>query len=91
MLNLLAKGYACMRVTVIGEDPQPHYYCIIESLCLCRSDFTTLLSVPLKEQPAVVLLLEGLRSYKVLVIREYGGHEDLRGSGRRSVIPYVHG
>jgi hypothetical protein len=39
----------------------------------------------------VVLLLEGLRSRKVLVIREYGGHEDLRGSGRRSVIPYVHG
>jgi hypothetical protein len=26
-----------------------------------------------------------------LAIREYGGHEDLRGSGRRSVIPYVHG
>jgi hypothetical protein len=33
----------------------------------------------------------GLRSHKVLVIREYGGHEDLRGSGRRSVIPYIHG
>jgi hypothetical protein len=33
----------------------------------------------------------GLRSHKVLVMREYGGHEDLRGSGRRSVIPYVHG
>jgi hypothetical protein len=39
----------------------------------------------------VVLLLEGLRSHKVLVIRKYGGHEDLRGSSRRSVIPYVHG
>jgi hypothetical protein len=39
----------------------------------------------------VVLLLEGLRSHKVLVIKEYSGHEDLRGSGRRSVIPYVHG
>jgi hypothetical protein len=39
----------------------------------------------------VVLLLEGLRSHKVLVIREYGGHEGLRGSGRRSVTPYVHG
>jgi hypothetical protein len=57
----------------------------------CRSGFTTLPPVPLQEQPAVVLLLEGLRSHKVLVIREYGGHEDLRGSGRRSVIPYVHG
>jgi hypothetical protein len=33
----------------------------------------------------------GLRSHKALVMREYGGHEDLRGSGRRSVIPYVHG
>jgi hypothetical protein len=40
---------------------------------------------------AVVLLLEGLRSHEVLAIREYGGHEDLRGSDRRSVIPYVHG
>jgi hypothetical protein len=39
----------------------------------------------------MVLLLEGLRSRKVLVIREYDGHENLRGSGRRSVIPYVHG
>jgi hypothetical protein len=38
----------------------------------------------------VVLLLEGLRSHKVLVIGEYGGHEGLRGSGRRSVTPYVH-
>jgi hypothetical protein len=57
----------------------------------CRSGFTTLPPVPLQEQPIVVLLLEGLRSHKVLVIREYGGHEDLRGSGHRSVIPYVHG
>jgi hypothetical protein len=56
-----------------------------------RSGFMTLPPVPLQEQPAVVLLLEGLRLHKVLVIREYGGHEDLRGSGRRSVIPYVHG
>jgi hypothetical protein len=43
-----------------------------------------------RSSTAVVLLLEGLRSHKVLVIREYGGHKDLRGSGRRSVIPYVH-
>jgi hypothetical protein len=58
---------------------------------MCRSGFMTLPPVPLQEQSAVVLLLEGLRSHKVLVIREYSGHEDLRGSGRRSVIPYVHG
>jgi hypothetical protein len=40
---------------------------------------------------AVVLLLEGLRSHKVLAMKEYDGHEDLHGSGRRSAIPYVHG
>jgi hypothetical protein len=40
---------------------------------------------------AVVLLLEGLRSHKVLVIRGYDGHEGLHGLGRRSVTPYVHG
>jgi hypothetical protein len=44
-----------------------------------------------RSSTAVVLLMEGLRSYKVLVIREYGGQEDLRDSDRRSVIPYVHG
>jgi hypothetical protein len=51
----------------------------------------TLSPVSLQEQPAVVLLLEGLRSHEELAMREYGGHEDLRGSGRRSVIHYVHG
>jgi hypothetical protein len=39
----------------------------------------------------VVLLLEGLRSHEELAIKEHSGHEDLRDSGRRSVIPYVHG
>jgi hypothetical protein len=39
----------------------------------------------------VVLLLEGLKSHEELAIREYDGHEDLRGSGHRSIIPYVHG
>jgi hypothetical protein len=57
----------------------------------CRSGFTIFSPVSLQEQPAMVLLLEGLRSDKVLVIREYGGHKDLRGSSRRSVIPYVYG
>jgi hypothetical protein len=57
----------------------------------CRSGFTTLPPVPLQEQPVVVLLLEGHRSLGELAIREYGGHQDLRGSGHRSVIPYVHG
>jgi hypothetical protein len=40
---------------------------------------------------AVVLLLEGALVSWLLAMREYGGHKDLRGSGRRSVIPYVHG
>jgi hypothetical protein len=44
-----------------------------------------------RSSTAVVLLLEGLRSHEELAIREYGGHKDLHGSGRRSVIPYVHG
>jgi hypothetical protein len=44
-----------------------------------------------RSSTVVVLLLEGLRSLGELAIREYGGHEDLRGSDRRSVIPYVHG
>jgi hypothetical protein len=44
-----------------------------------------------RSSTAVVLLLEGHRSRGELAIREYGGHEDLRGSGRRSVILYVHG
>ena len=40
---------------------------------------------------AVVLLLEGHRSLGELAIREYDEHKDLRGSGRRSIILYVHG
>jgi hypothetical protein len=47
--------------------------------------------MPLQKQPVVVLLLEGFRSHEELAMREYGGHEYLRGSGRRSVITYVHG
>jgi hypothetical protein len=44
-----------------------------------------------RSSTAVVLLLEGLRSHEMLAMREYGGHEDLCGSGHRSAIPYVHG
>jgi hypothetical protein len=39
----------------------------------------------------VVLLLEMALVSWSLVIDEHGEHEDLRGSGHRSVIPYVHG
>jgi hypothetical protein len=57
----------------------------------CRSGFATLPSVPLQEQPAVVLLLEGALVSWSLAMDEHDGHEDLCGSGHRSVIPYVHG
>jgi hypothetical protein len=51
----------------------------------------TLPLVPLQEQPAVVLLLEGALVSWSLAMDKRGGHEDLRGSGHRSIIPYVHG
>jgi hypothetical protein len=38
----------------------------------------------------VPLLEEALVSWS-LAMDEHGGHEDLRGLGHRSVIPYVHG
>jgi hypothetical protein len=47
--------------------------------------------VLLQEQPAVVLLLERALVSWSLAIDECDGHEDLRGSGRRSIIPYTHG
>jgi hypothetical protein len=56
-----------------------------------RSGFATLSPVPLQEQSVVVLLLERTLVSWSLVMDERGGHEDLRGSGRQSVIPYVHG
>jgi hypothetical protein len=39
----------------------------------------------------VVLLLGRALASWSLAMDERGGHEDLRGSGRWSVIPYVHG
>jgi hypothetical protein len=57
----------------------------------CRNGSATLPPVPLQEQPVVVLLLEGALVSWSLAMNERGGHEDLRGSGRRSVISYVHG
>jgi hypothetical protein len=56
----------------------------------CRSGFTTLPPVLLQEHPVVVLLLERVLVSWSLDIDECGGHADLRGSGRRSVKPYVH-
>jgi hypothetical protein len=51
----------------------------------------TLPPVPLQEQPAVVLLLEGALVSWSLAMDERGRHEDLRGSGHQSLITYVHG
>jgi hypothetical protein len=39
----------------------------------------------------VVLLLEGDLISWLLAMDECGGHEDLRGLGRLSIIPYIHG
>jgi hypothetical protein len=36
-------------------------------------------------------LLERAQVYRMLAPDERSGHQDLRGSGHRSVIPYVHG
>jgi hypothetical protein len=38
----------------------------------------------------VVLLLGMTLASWSLAIDERGGHQDLRGSGHRSIIPYVH-
>jgi hypothetical protein len=46
--------------------------------------------VLLQDQPAVILLLESDLVSWSLAIDERGGHEDLHGPGRRSIIPYVH-
>jgi hypothetical protein len=45
--------------------------------------------VLLQEQLVVVLLLEGALVSWSLAIDECGGHEDLRGLGRWSIISYI--
>jgi hypothetical protein len=45
----------------------------------------------LQEQPAVVLLWGRFIASWLLAIDKHSGLEDLRGSDRQSVIPYVHG
>jgi hypothetical protein len=57
----------------------------------CQSGFTTLSSEPLQEQSAVVLLCGRSLAYWLLALSERGGHGDLHGSARLSVIPYIHG
>jgi hypothetical protein len=47
--------------------------------------------MPLQEQPTVVLFWGRSLASWLLALGERGGHDDLCGSGRLSVIPYVHG
>jgi hypothetical protein len=56
-----------------------------------RSGFTTLPPVSLLDQYRCGSFVRGAQIAEELAIREYGGHQDLRGLVRRSVIPYVHG
>jgi hypothetical protein len=56
----------------------------------CRSCFMTLPPMALQEQSAMVLLLERVLVSWSLAIDEHSGLKDLCGSGRQSVIPYVH-
>jgi hypothetical protein len=51
----------------------------------------TLSPVLPQEQPVVVLLWGRALASWSLAVDKRGGHEDLRGLGRWSVIPYVHG
>jgi hypothetical protein len=62
----------------------------MDKICPCRSGFMTLPLESLQEQSAVVLLLEGALVPWSLAMDERSGHEDLHGSGRWSIIPYVH-
>jgi hypothetical protein len=52
--------------------------------------FYALPPVLLQEQPAVILLLDRVLVSWSLAMDERGGYEDLCGSDRRSVIPYVY-
>jgi hypothetical protein len=57
----------------------------------CRSGFAIHPPALLQEQPVVLLLLDGALVSWSLAMDECGGYEDIRGSGQRSVILYVHG
>jgi hypothetical protein len=57
---------------------------------LCRSGFITLPPEPLQEQPTVVLLWGRPLASWLLALGEHGGHGDLRGLDRLSVIPYIY-
>jgi hypothetical protein len=50
----------------------------------------TLPTVLLQEKLTVVLLWGRSLASWSLALDEHSGHEDLRGSGRQNIIPYVH-
>jgi hypothetical protein len=58
---------------------------------MCRSGFATFSPEPLQEQSAVFFLWGRSLTSWLLALSERGGHDDLGGSGRLSVIPYVYG
>jgi hypothetical protein len=63
----------------------------VKSCGWCQSGFTILPPELLQEQSAVILLFERALVSWSLAMDERGRHEDLRGLGYQSVIPYVHG
>jgi hypothetical protein len=73
------------RNTAPRETPSPPSWHAKYQSC-----FMALSPVLLKEQLVVVLLWEMTLVSWSLAIDERDGHEDLRGLGCRSVIPYVH-
>jgi hypothetical protein len=54
-----------------------------------QSGFTTLLSALPQEQPVVVLCLKIILVFWLLARDGHGEYNGLRGSGRRSITPYV--
>jgi hypothetical protein len=50
----------------------------------------TLSLASLLEQPSVIHLLERAYVSQMLVMKEHGGDQDLRGSSHRSVTPNIH-
>jgi hypothetical protein len=62
----------------------------IDIMIYCRSGFTTLPPTPLPERPVVVLCLERAFVTWLLDRDGHGEHSGLRGSGRRSVTPYIY-
>jgi hypothetical protein len=72
----------CSRSIASRETPSPPSW-----RAKCQNGFATLPPVPLQEQSALVLLLEAALVAWSVAIDERSGHEDLRDSGRQSVIP----